>query len=77
MNLFVEISSPVLILPLYPLASKELLIVELGKGLKIEVGKQAYRTQSKIHSNKKEGGGDDLPIQVTRERRFNVCIIRK
>lgn len=36
LNLFVEISSLVLILPLWPLASKGLLIVELGKGLKIE-----------------------------------------
>lgn len=56
LNLFVEISSLVLILPLWPLASKGLLIVELGKGLKIGVGEQAYHTQSEIHNGKRETG---------------------
>lgn len=56
LNLFVVISSLVLILPLWPLASKGLLIVELGKGLKIEVGEQAYHTQSEIHNGKRETG---------------------
>lgn len=56
LNLFVEISILVLILPLWPLASEGLLIVELGKGLKIEVGERAYHTQSKIHNGKRETG---------------------
>lgn len=63
LNLFVEISSLVLILPLWPLASKGLLIVELGKGLKIGVGEQAYHTQSEIHNGKREmGKGGVLPV---------------
>lgn len=64
---FVEISSLVLILPLQPLASDLLLIVGLGKELKIEPGKQGEPAGPQ-HSGKL-GWGGSLTTQITQGHR--------